>query len=161
MICTIAAPANTSEWNSCNEYESPVTEIKREIARTLSLLIVSGYTEFYTNCERTVSLWAAELLCLLKERNPIQLHIAIPYEEQCKNWTEEYRDRYFRLHMIADSVHFVSRQYHERCYQETDIFMTNKSDMVVVLGNPDEPPFIAEYAEQIHIPCEIIRITPN
>lgn len=158
MTCTITASQNAPEWSGFNEYELPISGIKQEMAKTLCLLIMRGYTEFYTNCECAVSLWAAELICRMKQITPIQLHIAVPHEEQCKNWSEDYRDRYFHLHMIADSVNFVSKQYHESCYQETDIFMTDRSDMVVVFGNSNDCPFIVQYAESARVPVEIVPI---
>lgn len=161
MTCTITASINAPEWSCFNESELPITEIKQEIAETLRLLILAGYTEFYTNCERTIPFWTAELLCQMKQTDSIRLRIAVPYEEQCKNWSEDYRDRYFHLHMLADSVHFVSRQYHKECYRDTDIFMADRSDMVVVLGCPDDRPFIARYAERLQVPCEIVPIIPE
>lgn len=158
MICTIIVPENAPEWSCLNEYESPVSDIKQEILKILRLLIMGGYTEFYINCEYTISLWTAELICKIKQSHPIRMHIAVPHEEQCAQWTEHYRDRYFHLHEAADSVHFVSKRFSKDCYQKTEKFMAEQSDLVVIFGCLENASSIVRYAESINVPTEIISI---
>ena len=114
-----------------NEYEQPYSKIKEEIRDTIWKLYCEGYTEFYSNCEYGVSLWAAETIVALKMYNDIKLHIVMPYEEQAVNWSEEFRDRYFAVHERADTVTIISNHYTEDCYELADKYMKEQVDRCV------------------------------
>lgn len=158
MTCTFSCTQTDVNWFHQNEFEPKISQLKKEIIKMLRLLIDSGYTDFYVNCEYGIPLWTAELICLLKKTDQIFLHIAVPYEEQCSNWPEAFRDRYFRLHTLADTVTFVNKQYAKDCYQKTDAFMADKSNLIVVFGNPVNKSYIAEYSQNTGITAEFVMI---
>lgn len=91
-----------------------------------------GYNEFYVNCEYGIPLWCAEIICALKQYNPIKLNVVMPYEEQSKNWCEEHRERFYNIHFQSDNVYMVNTHYHNKCYEESDTFMISKSNLVLI-----------------------------
>ena len=132
MTCAIIAKSLVNT-GFINEYEQPYSKIKEELRDTIWKLFCEGYTEFYSNCEYGVSLWASETVIALKMYNDIKLHIVMPYEEQAVNWSEEQRDRYFAVHEKADTVELLSYHYYDGCYKDADRIMAGRSDRTVVI----------------------------
>ena len=132
MTCAIIAKSLVNT-GFINEYEPPYSKIKEELRDTIWKLFCEGYTDFYSNCEYGVSLWAAEIVIALKMYNDIKLHIIMPYEEQATKWSEEYRDRYFAVHEKADSVELLFCRFYEDCYKDADKEMVSRSDRAVIL----------------------------
>ena len=87
MTCAIIAKSLVN-MGFINECELPYSKIKEQLRDTIWELYCSGYTEFYSNCEYGVSLWAAETVIALKLYNDIKHHIVMPYEEQATQWPE-------------------------------------------------------------------------
>ena len=127
MTCAIIAKSLV-DTGLINEYEPPYSKIKEQLRDTIWELYCSGYTEFYSNCEYGVPLWAAEIIIALKMYNDIKLHIAMPHEEQATRWAEEYRDRFFTVHEKADTVKIISTHYTEDCYEKAERYMSDASD---------------------------------
>ena len=132
MTCAIIAKSLVN-MGFINEFEQPYSKIKEELRDTIWKLFCEGYTEFYSNCEYGVSLWAAETVIALKMYNNIKMRIVMPYEEQAVNWSEEFRDRYFAVHERADTVELLSSHYYKKCYEEADRIMADKSDGTVII----------------------------
>ena len=130
MTCAIISkqPVNTSFFN---EYEPTYIEIKEKIRQTIWDLVCVGYTDFYSNCEYGVSLWAAEIITALKMYNDIKLHIVMPYEEQATKWHEDHRDRFFTVHEKADTVKIISNHYTEDCYEMAEEYMRERADKCI------------------------------
>ena len=132
MTCTIISTGEELLAENKNESESPYLMIKAKIHKLIWELYCQGYDNFYVNCEYGIPLWAAEFITALKLYNEITLNIVIPYEEQSVKWTEEYRDRYFRIHEKADHVILVNTKYHSECYNEATQIMVNESDLLII-----------------------------
>ncbi len=81
------------------------------------------------------------------------MHIAVPYEEQSKNWTEDVRDRYFAVHEQADEVVMVGTQFTVDCYETADRYMLDRSDALLICGVAGSQPDAAVYAgeSQLHV----------
>lgn len=84
----------------------------------------------------------------MKPLNNITLNIVVPYAEQAVQWSEEQRDRYFRLHERTDCVTLANAQYHPNCYREANQLMIDESDLLVICGSTGSMPEIVKYAEQ-------------
>ena len=132
MTCAIIAKALVNT-GFINEYEQPYIRIKNELRDTIWKLFCEGYTEFYSNCEYGVSLWAAEIVIALKMYNDIKLHIVMPHEEQATQWPEEYRERFFTAHEKADTVTIRLNHYTEDCYEKAERYMRERADRCVLL----------------------------
>lgn len=89
------------------------------------------------NCEYGIPLWSAEIILALKMYNDITLNVAMPYEEQSTKWSEDIRNRFFHIHEYADRVCIVSNHYTPICYECTDKFMIENSNILLLVGKSD------------------------
>lgn len=148
MTCAIISTGEELLLKCKNEHEAPYPEIKTKLREKIWELYCNGYNSFYVNCEYGVPLWAAEIICAMKMYNNIELHIVMPYEEQSINWNEEYRERYYNVHSDADEVYMVSTHYHDGCYNDTDRYMIDRSDSLLVCGKSFGELYGVRYAEE-------------
>lgn len=121
-------------------------QVKLMLGKEIIDLYQQGYQNFVCNCELGVALWAAEMVIELSLTLSIRLNIAVPHELQAKNWSDFWREIYYKVHEKADVVIFVNKQYRDGCYEECDRFMIDHSDMLLWIGNSES--YITEYAEQ-------------
>lgn len=138
MICTIISNGEEHNIKYRNEHEKPFLTIKEKLRETIWQLYCEGYDEFYVNCENGIPLWSAEIIVALKLYNQITLNIIVPFEEQCLNWSEDKRDRYYTIHEKADTVEFVCTKYENGCYQTAVEIMIDKSNLVIIFGNSEK-----------------------
>ncbi len=150
MTSVIISNYNEKYFKNRNESEKTCITIKQKLLEIIWQAYCSGYTDFYTNCEFGIPLWSAEIICALKLYNKIYLHIVIPYEEQCLNWCEEWRNRYYDVHSKADSVIFVNKCYHENCHNDACKTMINHGDTVFVFGKQSNKSYAEKYAQSIN-----------
>ena len=155
--CTIAALPYEKLSISKNEYEPNAILFKQKLREIIWKLHCQGVDSFYCNCELGIPLWTAEIVCGLKKYNNISLNLCIPYEEQCREWAEDLRDRYYRIHENADDVQIVNQQFHEGCYDSADEVMADVSDVIIIFGEQSEYYYIADYAKANGIPVEYIN----
>lgn len=134
MICTIISDKHEICGLCKNEHEKYILNIKKNIAQSIWELLCKGYNEYFINCEYGIPLWAAEIIIALKKYNNISLNIVVPFEEQCKNWTEEERNRYYECHEKADSVTIISTHFNKNCYETADEYMISRSDIILMSG---------------------------
>lgn len=146
MKCAVISSGNELRLKEKNENEIVYIKIKAKLRERIWQFFCNGYNEFYLNCEYGVPLWAAEIICSLKMYNDITLHIFTPYEEQARLWQEEYRDRYYAVHEIADYVTLLSTHYRNDCFDITDKAMIDKSNMILYFGHPTDKCYAHNYA---------------
>lgn len=151
MTCTIISNRAELQLECKNENEMPYCGIKFELYQIIMQLYQNGYDTFYVNAEYGIPLWTAEIICRLKSSHDITLNIAIPHEEQSTNWIEEFRDRYFQVQLLADSVTFVNTQYSSECYQEADEYMLQNSDLLYVFGRKQDCPDTVDAAKELKV----------
>ncbi len=158
MTCTILSNETEKNWQCRNEHEQPYVALKLFLMQKIRQLYADGYTDFYLNCEEGVPLWAGEIVCCLKEQEctGMRLHVAIPYEEQCRDWTEELRDRYYRVHEQADSVTQTGTHPDADCYLRAEKFMVQDSDLLLLFGNAEDDSRFAEYAGTYDVRLEFV-----
>lgn len=138
MTCIIISNRAELRLECKNENEPPYHGIKLELYQIIMQLYQQSYDTFYVNAEYGIPLWAAEIICKLKQSYDIALHIAIPYEEQSTNWVEEFRDRYFQVLLFADDSKYVNTHYSPDCNQEADDYMIQNSDLLYVFGTKQD-----------------------
>ncbi|HQM02906.1 MAG TPA: DUF1273 domain-containing protein, partial [Ruminococcus flavefaciens] len=54
---------------------------------------------------------------------------------------------FFAVHADSDHVELISNQYTEDCYELADEHMIDESDLVVIVGSPDQNNSLRKYAE--------------
>ncbi len=154
MTCTVISTGEELNLTCKNENEPPYPEIKAKLREKIWNLYCKGYDSFWLNCEYGVPLWCGEIITALAMYNDIELNIAMPYEEQSTNWVEEHRDRFFAVHADSDHVELISNQYTEDCYEMADEYMIDESDLVVIVGSPDQNNSLRKYAESTGVKVE-------
>ena len=171
LTCVIASVGYENLNVGRNEYEYHADALKTDLMKTIAQLYLMGVTDFYVNCEYGIPLWTAEILCELPAFRKAKLHIAVPYEEHTSDWFEDWRERYYKAHEKAESVH-IPRTFgiENECgelaedsyklsddrdpYEVCDEYMVDTSDLVLVFGCEDDNLYIAKYAKlkgiQVH-----------
>ena len=141
-------------------YEPPLADIKEKLREIIWGLYCNGYDSFYLNCEYGIPLWSAEIICALKKYNDIELNIVMPYEEQANDWYEDQRERYFSVHSLADDVYMLTKQYYDDCYDDTEEYMIDQSDLLLVFGFKNSGDFLhgIKYAREKEVECQYLKI---
>lgn len=158
MTCTIISTGEELNLICKNENEPLYLEIKAKLREKIWNLYCKGYDSFWLNCEYGVPLWCGEIITALAMYNDIELNISMPYEEQSTNWVEEHRDRFFAVHADSDHVEVISNQYTEDCYELADEHMIDESDLVVIVGSPDQNNSLRKYAESMGVKVEYFSL---
>ena len=160
MICTIISTGEELMQDCKNEYEPLLTDIKEKLREIIWGLYCNGYDRFYLNCEYGIPLWSAEIISALKKYNNIELHIAMPYEEQAKDWYDDQRERYFNVHALSDDVHMLEKQYYDGCYDDAEEYMIDQSDLLLVFGCKQSGDFLhsIKYAKENDVECMYFKI---
>ena len=158
MICTIVSTGEELNILCKNEKETPYPEIKSKLREKIWELYCRGYNSFFMNCEYGVPLWCAEIVSAMKIYNDIELHIAMPYEEQATNWIEEFRERFFNLHAQSDSSKIISHRFIPECYDMTDEYMIKRSDLLLVVGTHPYRMYSINFAVSNNFDIEYLKI---
>lgn len=75
---------------------------------------------------------AAEIVLLLKQHDSsVKLICAVPFREQSKTYTKDWKSRYKNVLESADEVKFVSEDYFQGCYFKRNKFMVDRSDFII------------------------------
>lgn len=92
---------------------------------------------FLSGMARGVDVWSAISVLELRKENPkLKLHSILPCLTQTDAWSDSARDLYQRILKQADSIIYVSREYHKNCMLERNHFMIDHADMLLaVCGN--------------------------
>lgn len=138
MACTIISNGSERQIPG-NEYEPPFTTIMTELKAVMEQLVQEGHRKFYTTAEWGVPLWAGEVLFALRLKYPdISICIVAPHEEQAKDWSEAWRERYFRLHRIANEVVMIHQQWCEEAEADAIQYALKRSDLLYIFGKPED-----------------------
>ena len=104
----------------------------RNLTTTISALIEDDCRVFYTGMASGFDIIAAEVVLKFKEQQPdIKLLAVVPFEEQEKTYSNEWKSRYDAVLASCDEVIVLSREYHAGCYQNRNKYMVDNSDYVV------------------------------
>ncbi|WP_317854369.1 SLOG family protein [Chakrabartyella piscis] len=116
-------------------------KLKCKLISEINQAIADGYDTFLFGSAEGFDLLCGEIVAQMKKIIPIQnprkikLIAAIPYEEQAKDFSEEDRERYYKLHAQCDDVVFVSIQYHKDCFKNRNQYMIDHSSKVIAYYN--------------------------
>ena len=104
----------------------------RNLTTTISSLIDDDCRVFYTGMASGFDIIAAETVLKLKESQPdVKLVAVVPFEEQEKSYSNEWKLRYETILTRCDEVIVLSKEYHSGCYQNRNKFMVDNSDYIV------------------------------
>ena len=135
-----------------NEYEEPFVIIQAELKKVLNTLYSAGYRHYIITAEWGIPLWMGEQIIKLRDQHPeIFLTIIVPYEEQAKDWLEYQRDRYFKLHQLADQVILLNTHWSAEAEEEALCYALRMADLLYVFGKPEDSLAAVELAKDLDV----------
>lgn len=104
----------------------------RNLTTTISAIIDDDCAVFYTGMATGFDIIASEIVLELKTQfNHLRLIAVVPFEEQEKAYSNDWKVRYDSVISSCDEVVVLSKDYHAGCYQNRNKYMVDNSDYVV------------------------------
>ena len=134
--------------------EIPPNEISTVSERLKSVLvdiIANGYRRFIAGGALGFDTLAAQTVLGLKEEHPdIELHLALPYPDQAKSWSEADVAEYERIKSAAGSVVYVSDHYFRGCMQKRNRYLVDQSSLCIcyLTSQTGGTAYTVKYAEK-------------
>ena len=96
-----------------NETDSRCVALKMVLTEQITALVDAGFTQFLSGMAEGTDVWSALAVLSLREQNPAtKLHCILPCKEQAEKWSVSSQELYRSILGRADSVVYVSRDYH-------------------------------------------------
>ncbi len=119
-----------------DETDSRCVALKAVLAEQIAALAEAGVTQFLSGMAEAVDTWAALSVLDLREKNPaIKLHCILPCTAQAEKWSASSRELYRSILEQADSVVYVSRDYHKNCMLDRNRFLVEHASILLAVYN--------------------------
>lgn len=111
-------------------------KLKQVLAAQIVSLADAGITDFLSGMAQGGDTWAALSVLALRAKNPaLKLHCVLPCEGQADRWTDSARELYRSILAQADSVVYVSREYHDSCMLKRDRYLADHAGTLLAVYN--------------------------
>lgn len=111
-------------------------KLKRVLAVQIAALTDTGITDFLSGMAQGADTWAALSVLALRNKNPaLKLHCVLPCEGQADKWTASARELYQSVLSCADSVVYISREYHDGCMLERNRYLVDHAGTLLAVYN--------------------------
>lgn len=110
------------------------TSLHIELENELRNLIDMGTVNFFAGGAIGWDMICSYTVCILRKKYPhITLNLILPCtpEQQCKNWEEWQKRRYYMLLRYANSVEYMSKDYYNGCMKARNQRLVDNSDICV------------------------------
>lgn len=107
---------------------------ENSLMQTIYKLCENGCCTFFSGMAKGFDIVAAECVLLARETfrtSSIKLVCAVPFIEQSKSFSDEWKARYNDILSKCDEVVLTSDRYYSGCYMRRNRFMVDNSDFVV------------------------------
>ena len=119
-----------------NKLDYSENEIKPLLETAIDNAILDGYVTFITGMAEGVDIWAAEIVLEKKKENKdLHLICAVPHPGFEKRRSQYETERYEYIIKNADYVTTISDNYYRACYQKRNIWMVDRSSLVITVFN--------------------------
>ena len=119
-----------------NENAPGCVALKKSLAKQIAALTDNGYTHFLSGMALGVDCWCSQIVLDLREKNPaLKIHCILPCREQADKWTTSSRDLYCSILERADSIVYVSREYHKNCMLDRNRFLVEHASTLLAVYN--------------------------
>lgn len=146
-----------------DETDPGCVALKKALSTQINRLAEDGYTSFLSGMAEGTDTWAALSVLALREKAPeVKLHCILPCEGQADYWTDFARKQYQAILEQADSVTYVSRQYHRNCMLERNRYLVDHASCLLAVYNGERRGGTAatvRYAQKLE--REIVLIGPE
>lgn len=162
QTCAFAGHSPNGFPRGYDESDNNCVALKEILTSEIMRLADTGVTHFLSGMSEGMDTWAATIILALREKNPmLKLHCILPCRSQADDWSESAKGLYRSILEQADSVVYVSRDYHNNYMMERNKFMVDHASILLTvrqgLQHSDTTETI-NYARQIG--REIIIIDP-
>ena len=108
--------------------------LKEKLFDVVEALYQSGITHFICGMARGSDFYFCEAVLRLREEHAdIRLEAALPFEEQAAQWSEEDRNRYFRLVSQCDYETLIQTEYSPDCMKKRNYYMVDHATVLVAV----------------------------
>jgi len=119
-----------------DEADSRCVALKAVLAEQIAALVNAGVTQFLSGMAEATNTWCALSILSPREQDPtIKLHCILPCKEQADKWTASSRDIYHSVLERADSIVYVSRDYHKNCMLARNRFLVDHAATLLAVYN--------------------------
>ena len=119
-----------------DETDSRCVALKAVLMEQITLLVEAGVTQFLSGMAEGTDVFCAEIILALREKNPaIKLHCILPCTAQAEKWSASSRDLYRSILERADSIVYVSRDYHKNCMLDRNRFLVEHASTLLAVYN--------------------------
>jgi len=137
--------------------------LKEVLTTQITTLADRGVTDWLSGMALGVDLWSAQIVLDLRKKNPaLRLHCILPCEGQERKWTASTQVQYHSILDQADTVFYVSRQYHSSCMLDRNRYLVDHSSKLLAVYNGkyrSGTGMTVRYAQKLN--HEIIMIDPT
>jgi len=117
-----------------DELDPQCVALKAVLAERIEKLTERGAADFLSGMAQGTDLWCAEIVLVLREKNPaLKLHCILPCEGQADKWSDSARERYRSILRRADSVDYVSRGYYDGCMLDRNHRLVESADLLLAV----------------------------
>ncbi len=164
MICCITGHRPQGFPFPRDEAHEHCIQYKELLLQSIEKLILNGYDTFITGMADGADLDFAVCVLHHKKRYPhIILEAALPYPARPTKRPHPPTEKRASILTLCDRVHEVSPYYHTGCMQKRNVFMVDKSDLILAVWNGIEKGGTwntIRYARQKNKPIQYILLTP-
>ncbi len=117
-----------------NETSEQYRQMENRLYNAIFSMPEQGCCTFYCGMASGFDIIAGEIVLQLKELHKdksIVLVAAVPFREQPKAFTSEWKRRYSALLSRADETVILSEEYHRACFAIRNNYMIDNSDVVI------------------------------
>lgn len=119
-----------------DETDNRCVALKAVLTEQIRLLVNAGVTQFLSGMAEATDTWAALAVLVLREKNPkLKLHCILPCKGQAEKWSVSSRDLYYSILEQADSIVYVSRDYHRDCMLRRNRFLVEHASTLLAVYN--------------------------
>ena len=119
-----------------DEMDSRCLALKTVLMEQIKLLVNAGVTQFLSGMAEATDTWSALSVLALREENPaLKPHCILPCTTQADKWTASSRDLYRSILERADSIVYVSRDYHKNCMLDRNRFLVEHAATLLAVFN--------------------------
>ena len=122
-----------------DEMDSRCVALKTVLTEQITALIEAGVTQFLSGMAEGTDIFCSEIVLALREKNPkIKLHCILPCTAQAEKWSVSSQELYRSILGRADSVVYVSRDYHEKCMLDRNRFWVKHAATLLAVYNGEQ-----------------------
>ncbi len=119
-----------------DESDSRCIQLKKILMEQIIRQIETGVTRFFSGMAEGTDCWAAQAVLDLRAGHPgVELHCILPCEEQAAQWSASAQEQYRSILERADSVEYVSREYHKNCMLDRNRRLVDSASLLLAVYN--------------------------